>query len=514
MSSKLVIVTAIAVVSLSLQSPVALGQTKKKSQGRTSVGIFPAAESAAIIKKADQHTPIRFKPFPMVDENGRPVSPTLQIKLPNGKSTTAKDYFDSLNHIEKGLNEVGYSMRSLDGKTTLGSPFVTHPKIERTTAAYEKNILKDTVKGSPVPGPIFEVTNTGATGQRNSHTLSSLRLAARRGALINPLGITQALTKIPAGSSKTSVGPGGSRQKTGSQGKTSVDPGGLRDRYGMDSPVKFSKPWSFKTGDSDFGAYFDGSLDIEGEAVTANGSGKFSDSQSVFKASLSGKAGVTLMSNNFDLVNYQAEFDGSDVTKKVHFGAGFYVAGVQVYSEDISKDIGYTFEDGWSIPYKQETPTFVFPVFGPFVIKGKAGAMGEAGVKLSVILFSSHIQGEVNPYAKSKAYAQIAGSLDLDIASAEAGVKCDMTLLNDDLRIGTNVGIAFDSAKKQMNLQEEFYCTNDIDCLSGQLTLYATVYGLFGVKLHEWDWDWYNWQGYKANTVFFNKQYDQPLLWN
>jgi len=492
-------------------SSFAQAQTKGSKQVRTNL---PLAEVKAKMARDPGRQPIPFHPFPMVDENGNPIPPDRTIQLPNGKSATAKQYFDSLNRIEKGLNGFGYTMRTADSKIKLTKPLISATMLSRQVAAYKNTQLK-TEEKAPVPGPIFESV-TGAKIAKHKggmeHGPNALKKLARNNQLINPVGIAEALKSTTKISHADPVTKTSTKQK-GQAASTSMHNSEYASLL-MNDTVKYIKPWSFSLGDSDFGAYFNGSLDVEGKATTKGDSGLFSDSQSEFSANVSGKAGVNLISNAIDLVTYQAEFDGSDIKKKVHFGAGLFVVGVQVYSEDISKDVGYTFEDGWSIPYQQDTPEFTFPVFGPFVIKGKAGVMGEAGVKLDLILYASHITGEIHPYCKSKAYAQIAGSLDLGIASGEAGVRCDLTLLNDDLRVGTNVGLAFDPAKQSISLQEEFYCTNDIDALSGTVTLYATVYGLFGVKLKEWDWDWYSWPGFQDSSTLFSKKIDFPLIWH
>ena len=480
---------------------------------------------SAVVKARVKPNPVQkqipFHPFPMVDEKGNPIPPNQTVQLPNGKSSTAKEYFDSLNRIEKGLNNIGYTMRTPETKVKVSGPLISRTLLQRQVASYQQAALKNVEKNAPVPGPIFESFGGSKIAKHKGgmeHGPTTLKKLTRNNQLINPLGIADAIRSV----GKTSVTGATSRSAQQTSTNTGKKQGaGSTTKHDstyiammMNNDVKFIKPWSFKLGDSDFGAYFDGSLDVEGKATTKGDSGLFADSQSEFSASVSGKAGVNLVSNTIDLVKYQAEFDGSDIKKKVHFSAGLFVVGLQVYSEDLSKDVGYTFEDGWSIPYQHDTPEFTFPVFGPFEIKGKAGAMGEAGVKLDLMLYSSHITGEIHPYAKSKAYAQIAGAVNLGIASGEAGIKCDLTLLNDDLRVGTNVGLAFDPVKQSINLQEEFYCTNDIDALSGTLTLYATVYGLFGVKLKEWDWDWYDWNGYKDNSTLFSKKVDFPLLWH
>ncbi|MCL5258191.1 MAG: hypothetical protein M1314_00315 [Firmicutes bacterium] len=56
--------------------------------------------------------PIPFKPFAMVGLNGLPIPPTTPIRLPNGKVIPASVFYREVNHVERTLNALGYTLRS------------------------------------------------------------------------------------------------------------------------------------------------------------------------------------------------------------------------------------------------------------------------------------------------------------------------------------------------------------------------------------------------------------------
>ncbi|MFT3746207.1 MAG: hypothetical protein QM785_18190 [Pyrinomonadaceae bacterium] len=54
---------------------------------------------------------IPFKAFSRVSKSGKPLDPNRMIKLPNGKTITAKEFFDQADLMEQELNKRGHSFR-------------------------------------------------------------------------------------------------------------------------------------------------------------------------------------------------------------------------------------------------------------------------------------------------------------------------------------------------------------------------------------------------------------------
>src|SRR5689334_14918141 len=57
--------------------------------------------------KSNTKSAIIFKPFELVDNNGKKIPPGQTITLPSGKQITAKEYEEQLNEIEQKLNASG-----------------------------------------------------------------------------------------------------------------------------------------------------------------------------------------------------------------------------------------------------------------------------------------------------------------------------------------------------------------------------------------------------------------------
>lgn len=487
---------------------IAIGQQKR---------ILPSAKTSTVFRRSPKRPVIKFVPFEMVDAAGRPIPSNRIVKLPNGKSVTARAYFDSLNRIEQGLNSVGYSMRDEQTSVTVEGGSSTNPTFDRQIRSFEKNLGGGSDHIDDRPSPLFEaMTGKGSKG-KVSLSKSDLKLGGPHGMLIAPKSILDAIQKKPPTITSPSVSSGrqtnpqfgGGKQK-GSDTRT----GTLKQPLGYQAPITFTAAQDFPFGNNDFGAHFGYRIDAKGTALTKSDSGSFSDSQSEFNTSISGIAGVTLMSNKIDLVTVKANFSGSDVSRKVHFGLNVFVGGFALVNENDDKVDSFAWHDGYSAPFIEETPEFKFPVFGPFQVVGKAGVMGEAGVKLTAAIFTSHIQAEANPYVRSKAYAEIGVAVDLEVASAQGGIHGDLTLLNDDLKIGANVGVGYDQNKREFQALEEIYCHNSFEALNGTLSFYARVYGLFGVLLHEWTFPWTSWRGFQSDKSLLDKVANQPLNWH
>lgn len=450
---------------------------------------------------------ITFSPIPMKDRNGKPIDPNATAKLPNGKVITARDYFAQLNAYEERLNKIGYSLKTHDSRLQIGATNLNPEMLQRQTTALKQLVEPNTVqngqtKRATVLNSALKVDTSKlsalpavqrqAASDLNSHNLAGDQI---HGLLVNPADIKTTASAHPTHIDFSKVGilniPFGHPQPTES------------------TPVSHSKSWNWDYGNSWFGAYFDGSFNVSGVAKVPANTKSFGSDLSSFSASTNGKAGVKLFTENVDLVSYNASYSGSDSSKQIKINADVSVLGYTVWSDNQTVPNGYKIQDTKSIPLDVSTPTLEFPI-GPFTIGGKLGAQGSAGISYSLALYYSSINGYVAPFVKSSAYGQIGGGIDLGIAAVDVGVGAHLTLLNDTLTIGANVGIGWLFG---FYLCDDFYIDNALNALSGNVYFYVHESEVFGLFNQEQDFTVFNWGGIQDNSTWVNVHNIIPLDW-
>lgn len=79
---------------------------------------------------------VPFKPFPRQSRSGKPLDPNRPVRLPNGKTITAKEFFDQADLMEQELNKRGRSFRDAD-------PFADLDRLARRGVRAQKVELPD-----------------------------------------------------------------------------------------------------------------------------------------------------------------------------------------------------------------------------------------------------------------------------------------------------------------------------------------------------------------------------------
>ena len=98
------------------------------------------------------HAPIPFKPFPMVDpKTDKPVKATDVVTLHSGRKVVAGEYFAHINEVEKKLNALGYSIRTMDRKAILHETIVNPDKRKKEEEEIEKGHVKHDPAKHKVP---------------------------------------------------------------------------------------------------------------------------------------------------------------------------------------------------------------------------------------------------------------------------------------------------------------------------------------------------------------------------
>ncbi|MHB8636015.1 MAG: hypothetical protein ACYC96_06035 [Fimbriimonadaceae bacterium] len=491
----------ISLAALALISTAALGQAPPK--------VRKTLTNARVDKtfiKLNVRPAIRFVPIPMADRNGKPIDPNATAKLPNGQTITARVYFAQLNAFEQKLNQLGYSLRSGVAKQELASPAITPATLNQQAINLKSLIDRGTVQGGGLTRPKLATNaslRVNAVGLRGaeSKTVASLNSANVRGdqlhgMLVDPKDLIKA-----SGTFKLKVNPGLLHLRN------PVKPAPPQ----MESvPINHSKAWNWGYGNQWFGAFFDGAFNVAGVAQVPASSKSFSQDSSSFSASTSGHAGITLFTDRINVVTYNASYSGSDATKQIKINGNVNVLGYTVWSTNKTVPDGYKINGASLIPLDVATPTMEFPV-GPFTISGKFGALGSAGISYNLALYYSNISGSVTPAVTSSAYGQVGGGIDLGLASASAGVGVNLTLLNDSLTIGANVGVGW---LLGFYLMDDFYIDNSLNALKGNGYFYIKESECFGAFNQEQDFTIFNWGGIQDNSSLVNIKNIIPLDWN
>ena len=458
---------------------------------------------------------VPFQPFKYELPPGHPVDPNSKIKLPNGSMVTVRDYIDSLNRIEKGLAEVGHSMRTGSGHV-VGTKWGDDALFARQVSAYHNSIAGKFTSSAPrqpssgIDGNTTARDKAGTVfkGTRNRVGSSGGTLRDHLGSggnldrdLINPPNLEKPIQPLNTG--RNNGGQGQSHQYGMFGASTSErDDSYIRDELRLigGTGEYFNQGFSGGFGDSNFGANISAHLKITGSSSAK--SAQFQEMISEMRATADMQAGAQIMGNTFPLLQFNADCMGSDKTNTRSYDLGLYVGGVQIFHDhDSANGPALNWQDGFSINWDAQSPTFVFPLFGPFEMKGFVGVKGGAGITGAFRVRSFSVDGEITPFVTASAYGQITAGVDLGVASADVGVAANLVLLDDHMNFKLDAGVAWDPTN-HFSAVQDCALTNDLTTMSGSFSLVAHVYGPWGFKLYDWSTELAGWPGESSHLEF------------
>ena len=273
----------------------------------------------------------------------------------------------------------------------------------------------------------------------------------------------------------------------------------------------FNQGFSGGFGDSNFGATVSAHLKVTGSSGAY--SAQFQDMVNEMTASADMQAGAQIMGNTFPLFQFNANCTGSDKTNTRSYDLGLYVGGVQIFHDhDSANGPAVNWQDGFSINWDAQSPTFIYPLFGPFEMKGFVGVKGGAGLTGSFRVRSFSVEGEVTPFVSASAYGEITAGVDLGVASADVGVHANLVLIDDHLNFRLDAGLAWDPGN-HFSAVQNCSLTNDLTTMSGSFSLVAHVYGPWGFKLYDWSTELAGWPG-ESSHLQFSKPTMAKLNWH
>lgn len=520
--SKLVVnATSVAVLLLVLffPAPASPQQAPRLERVGKTAGQGPQAIRNATVPntavrellQVQKRRAIPFVPFPMLDPYTlKPVAPDAEIKLPNGKTITAKQFYEQVNSFESYLNGVGYSLRQAGFSIDLIHVPQNMGQLEEQMRLAPKQQLELVPRVNFMMNNSYRELSLERPVQVTPQTVTRFREFER----LTPAERSSAAARLDAAHLNSNVHEGLvinslaladlAKSKLGPLVKPPLPP------PNPCTPLNKSRTWSWAFGDpAKFDSYVNGKLALNGEACKPANMQNFSQNNSKFSLSADGTAGGHVFHVGGDLLRFTGSMSGNEATNLVAANLGVFVLGQSVYSLNKSATAHWGIDDSVSKGVDFST-SFPIPV-GPFDINVTIGAQGSVGFGYSLGLYPMYVSATAGPFVHSNVYAQ-AG---LNALVAEAGVGVTMTLLNADLQLGANAGVGWFFG---FYITYQVYADAALDMLDGKVYVYAKVYyPCFDpwpdICSKQWNANLWSWTGYKYNSVLFDEHEIVPLHW-
>ncbi|MBX2934688.1 MAG: hypothetical protein KF825_10605 [Ferruginibacter sp.] len=453
---------------------------------------------------------IPFKPFEMVDKNGKKIDPNETITV-NGRNEKAKVFFDKLNEIEKNQNTKGYSLR--DSKSPLVIKVIT-PNAELGGRVSQMSKRVGQLKEESELGAIFSTTKkvgtlmlkpyetySGAEKNKLNQTRFSVDASGQLRTTFIPRRYTSYNpSKTP---SKTTAGQAGKRGQTfghvKNRNEISVD--GSYHPAGEITPLKVigdisSKEWSLGIM-STFKAGVKADLLRSAKIYSFNpqSPGK---SMSEFKIRASANVYAGLFGHSMDLLSGGMEFFApADSSKKMTAKGQILIAGLTVLNlnESITQSKSYNKTTGMSV---DKSFPITIPICCGVDFAGKIGIKGNVGLNYSGAIYRTIVNLQAEPVIDIKGYAEAGLSVG---GIAKFGIGGELTFLKGHIPLNGLVGIWAQNAE-QIVVGYNYYMGFDLSVLSGRLYGYADICApLFGCyRIGEVDF--FTWGGFKGSGTF------------
>jgi len=420
-----------------LVASVALSSGQLRGQ-RVSLGDDIQVDQSRV--KTNRRPPITLKAFEMVDpQTNKPVSPDTMIRLRDGRSVRAGDYYTQLNKMEKAANALGYTLRSA-GTVDLEEVIIDRARLgaqaQTITSAHRK---PDASAPPPSIGDAIQV--------RNRAQLKSFADRKQR--------IDQILSNPQLRAAVQQVNP----------------------QVG----AAVTKEWSFELGDPSLFAVNGGvKLRVEG---TANAS------------TISGEArfGGALFNHPRELLRLMGSCSSPSAgSMNTQFSVFFDGKSVYNYNQNqpAPMEKSDSFSKDFDFPYTYRFSVYDVPMSATIGIRGTVGARYWFQLQpLSAV-------GFIYPSANVKGYAEAGPDLE-NVAKVQAGG--DLTLLKDSMTLGAIVELKINGTTPP-SFEKWYACYNDLQALSGDLYVKGCVdvpvFGEACAKKKLWDWQGVHTSGY------------------
>lgn len=414
--------------------------------------------------KVNKRAPLAYAAIPLLDPGKAEPTPIENPKqvlpaLPNGESMTAEDYYRELNLLEKDFNSLGYS---LDSRRDAGEEAILQ-EIPAPAGQNGTRVKMDAAALSRVRSKAADYKSALGTKQG--------RLAALGKTKVTPSGKTavKATEKIAGQQAQEAT-----RIELQRKNQRSLEEALGDQKLAMRLPPnpykKEINPTVIEKGDRDiFAIALDATSRQEGslEAMRiVNGIGvrAYLFGNSLSLVSLMGTTyapaanGEMVAELALMILGNNISWAGLRETAAVPAAPLSETAGLPPVGGEAdwstSLDVGYGM-------------TFMA---GPIPVSVRIGARATLGLEYTLLANPVRVENEIAPYAYADIYAQ--GGINLLIV--EAGVECELTLL--DTRLTVHAMLQRGASDGREYLDTEYFVHRWYSALSGDLNVYAYVY--------------------------------------
>jgi hypothetical protein len=263
---------------------------------------------------------------------------------------------------------------------------------------------------------------------------------------------------------------------------------------GPGKTVQLVKTWNFNPGNNrTVSAFLEGKLEVKGSTQGVDVLGEAA-------------AGGYLVNHRIELLKATGTIHAPEKgTGNARLSVA--VVGRTVVNLNQNVTTSWSKSDQFSTGTKQGV-SFTFPV-GPIPLSVEVGAQGNVGVRYFLGLRPLHATAQIIPNASVKVYATAA----VNLVVAKGGAGAELTLLALTLTLGAELGV--DSDSRGLFISEHIYAQNELEMLSGKIFLWAEVtvprLGIPPWTKKHYQWDWFNFTGFKTKGYLFNINNRTPL---
>ena len=408
--------------------------------------------------KLDTRPAITYKPFTLIDKNGRAIPADTLVTLPNGNKMTAQEYVDQLNGYEKKLSAMGHSLHN-------------EKRIKISKVVTDKSFLDDKVKLLPrILGPRM------TTLERNTYLNPGNKFGDY---IFKPLGEMTEANKTFNESLQLSVDSIIVWTKHLPSVHLKDIPGTSKSAYSDLKVASYPYSWvpvDMNMGDKStvyLGVHLGFTSDLELYSPNLQDVKK---NKSFFTAHGIAAVECALFNNEFDVIKAEADINApADKTKKMSASFDVTIFGDDVVNEKsddlanspLSKDYGQNFDEGYG---------FSIPIWDGINFDGRVGIKGQLGVTctLGPLIKSAdfNMQLAVIPNAQLTGYVQV--GVDV-LGIVGIGVGGELNVFQGDISISDCVSAInlYTPGTTQLALNNTFEVDYGLTFMSGDMYVYA-----------------------------------------
>lgn len=449
----------------------------------------------AVLKRA----PVATQRFDVRDpKTGAAIAPTAMLTTPDGRTFKAGEYYDQLNQIEKGFNELGYSLRTMPDDFVLQKTVIDVAQLEQV-----KNQVQSV---GPLLAPEvlqqrFSSTLLLPDGQKvlNAEELTPANVQAInvRNAGKSLVFQNNVLQVLPQTQIRMNPNVGVIRDhRIGGIGPIIAIP--------MAQPKTFhqDKNWNWYAGNNQFKAEVSGDIDLNGTAnpTTDASAAAIGATNSEYSLTANARAGGKVFSRDVSLLNATARFYApSNQSKSLNASAQIQVAGISVYNLNQNVPSSWQKTDNISRSVRWGVP-FYLPL-GPILVTGEIGVQGQAGLSYNAWMNRSGVGGGLGPFVNVSVY----GEVGVSIGVAGAGVGGQLQFLQAGFNLNGSARLGWNG---KWTFAQDLYAGYDLNMMKGRFYVYLYVYvPAFAIppwEKKQWEHDMFNWGGFKTNGTMIN----------